>query len=78
MKLIDYLNFLPVIERSEFAVSCGTTVGYLRKACSMGQLIGPETCVAIEQVSAGRVTRTELRPDDWARIWPELIEKAIA
>lgn len=29
-------------------------------------------CAAIEQATAGRVTRRDLRPDDWQRIWPEL------
>lgn len=30
-------------------------------------------CVAIEKVTHGAVRRWELRPDDWHRIWPELI-----
>ncbi len=29
-------------------------------------------CAAIEQATAGKVTRRDLRPDDWQRIWPEL------
>lgn len=29
-------------------------------------------CVAIELATDGRVTRKDLRPDDWALIWPEL------
>lgn len=33
-------------------------------------------CVAIEQATAGAVTRKDLRPDDWHLIWPELAEKA--
>lgn len=35
---------------------------------------GPEYCVAIERATAGAVTRKDLRPEDWAAIWPELIE----
>jgi DNA-binding transcriptional regulator YdaS (Cro superfamily) len=31
-------------------------------------------CAAIEQATGGKVTRRDLRPDDWARIWPELAE----
>jgi DNA-binding transcriptional regulator YdaS (Cro superfamily) len=27
---------------------------------------------AIEAYTAGAVTRREMRPDDWQRIWPEL------
>jgi len=33
----------------------------------------PEYCVAIEVATAGAVTRRDLRPDDWHRIWPELV-----
>lgn len=32
----------------------------------------PVNCVAIEQATQGRVTRKDLRPHDWASIWPEL------
>ena len=31
-----------------------------------------ERCVDIERVTDGAVTRRDLRPDDWHRIWPEL------
>ncbi|UGQ49253.1 YdaS family helix-turn-helix protein [Massilia endophytica] len=34
--------------------------------------ISPERCVAIWHFTCGVVTRQELRPDDWMRIWPEL------
>lgn len=29
-------------------------------------------CVATEVATGGRVTRKDLRPNDWALIWPEL------
>lgn len=32
-----------------------------------------ERCVQIEQLTAGAVRRWDLRPDDWHRIWPELV-----
>ncbi len=31
-----------------------------------------ERCAAIEQATNGAVTRQDLRPDDWHKIWPEL------
>jgi DNA-binding transcriptional regulator YdaS (Cro superfamily) len=40
------------------------------------RLPGPIYCVAIERATAGAVTRRDLRPDDWAEIWPELAEAA--
>ena len=76
MKLIDYLNSLAPDARDAFASKCGTSVGYIRKACSVGQSLGAELCVSVEQHSDGQVTRQELRPDDWERIWPELVDAA--
>lgn len=35
---------------------------------------GPEYCVAIEKATDGKVTRWDLRPGDWWRIWPELVD----
>lgn len=32
-----------------------------------------ERCSDLEAASKGTVRRWELRPDDWHRIWPELI-----
>ncbi|WP_196856755.1 MULTISPECIES: YdaS family helix-turn-helix protein [unclassified Janthinobacterium] len=29
-------------------------------------------CASIESLTAGQVTRQELRPDDWNLIWPDL------
>lgn len=28
-------------------------------------------CLAIERATGGAVTRRDLRPDDWERIWPD-------
>lgn len=33
----------------------------------------PEICVRIEKLT--KVTRRDLRPADWHRIWPELVTK---
>lgn len=38
-----------------------------------GRRPSPEYCVAIERATSFRVRRWDLRPDDWHRIWPELI-----
>lgn len=37
--------------------------------------IPPERCVAIESATDGAITRRDLRPDDWQRIWPELSQQ---
>ncbi len=37
-----------------------------------------ERCYPIEQATQGKVTRKDLRPDDWHLIWPELTKKKVA
>lgn len=37
------------------------------------RLPSPLNCTAIERATGGKVTRRDLRPDDWHRIWPELV-----
>lgn len=65
--LLTHLNSLPVAAQAAFAQRCGTTVGYLRKAASVGQRLKAEVCINIERESGGVVTCEELRPDiDWA------------
>ena len=40
---------------------------------SGGRPVPIQRCVEIEQATAGAVRRWDLRPDDWHRIWPELV-----
>ncbi|CAN0620454.1 protein of unknown function [Burkholderia multivorans] len=74
-KLRNFLNSMSPGEQISFAERCGTTIGYLRKAISVGQLLRAGLCVAIERASNGAVTRRDLHPDDWRDIWPELAER---
>jgi DNA-binding transcriptional regulator YdaS (Cro superfamily) len=37
--------------------------------------ISTDHCAAIEMATGGKVSRRDLRPDDWQRIWPELAER---
>lgn len=66
-KLLAYLNGLNPEDREAFARRCETTVGYLRKACSVNQRLGDGLCLRIGAESAGAVRPEDLRPDiDWA------------
>jgi DNA-binding transcriptional regulator YdaS (Cro superfamily) len=38
-----------------------------------GRVPSPANCSAIERATGRLVTRWDLRPDDWYRIWPELV-----
>ena len=59
--------------REAFAVTCGTTAGHMRNVSYGLRQPSPELCVAIERATNGAVTRRDLRPTDWPRIWPELV-----
>jgi DNA-binding transcriptional regulator YdaS (Cro superfamily) len=61
--------------RDAFAKDCGTTLGHLRNVMYGYKPCGPELAVSIEQQSGRAVTRRDLRPSDWERIWPELSKK---
>lgn len=71
--LLNYLNGLNREDQVAFAGQCGTTLGYLRKAGSLGQELREKVCALIEQQSGGVVRRWDLRPADWHLVWPELV-----
>lgn len=73
MDLRAYLKTLSISERRLFADRAGTSLGYLRKLLCLGtDAMGPILCMEIERASGGLVTRRDLRPNDYRRIWPEL------
>lgn len=74
-KLLTYFNNLNDTERCEFLRQTGLSEGYLRRACSTAVKMSPERCVTIERATGDAVTRKDLRPQDWADMWPELAEK---
>ena len=65
--LRKYLNSLPADEQSGFAVRCGTSIGYLRKALSKNQRFDVALAAALVRESRGAVRIEDLRPDvDWS------------
>ena len=50
--------------------------GSLVTQWAAGKPVSEIRCVALERATSGAVTRRDLRPDDWWRIWPELITPA--
>ena len=77
MDLKTYLKSLPDDDAREvFALSCDTTFGHMRNCMyPKGKQLSPASSVLVERLSGRRVMRWDLRPDDWHRIWPELIGK---
>ena len=58
-----YLATLNPDEQSAYAIRCGTTIGYLRKALSTKPRLDGALARKLDEESAGAVTRYELRPD---------------
>jgi DNA-binding transcriptional regulator YdaS (Cro superfamily) len=65
-KLRTYLNSLSPDRQTAFANRCETSVGYLRKAISIGQQLSEKLVISIERETKGEVRCEDLRPDvDW-------------
>lgn len=56
---------------SKLAKSCGASIQAVSNWRKRG--VPTEHCAAIERAVCGAVMRWDLRPDDWHRIWPELV-----
>lgn len=72
MNLADYLS----AERGRQAALCKQIGAHAPDLSRWAQGVRPvplEHCVAIEKATDCAVTRRDLRPDDWHRIWPELV-----
>ncbi len=52
---------------------CGLTPAFLSQIARGVRPAPADRCATIEQATDGAVRRWDLRPDDWHRIWPELI-----
>jgi DNA-binding transcriptional regulator YdaS (Cro superfamily) len=71
MTLDEWLN----VERgrtARVATKLGVS-GSLVTQWARGKQVSAERCVPIERATERAVLRWDLRPDDWHRIWPELI-----
>lgn len=58
---------------SRFARAIGVTQSVVSNWLSRGTLVPPKHCVSIERLTERKVSRRDLRPDDWHLIWPELV-----
>lgn len=54
------------------AEACGVSAANVYQWSRGIRPVPVEHCAAIEAATLGAITRQELRPDDWAYIWPEL------
>ena len=56
----------------KLANALGVTQPLVSNWRTRGTKPGAIYCVAIERATGGKVTRKDLRPDDWFLIWPEM------
>ncbi len=75
MDLKNYTDDLPHGGVAALAKELGISSVYLSQlsARQNERQPSPELCVLIEAATARKVMRWDMRPDDWHRIWPELI-----
>lgn len=62
--------------QAEMARILGVTPAMVNQLTKGHRPIPIEHCYAIETATGGVVTRRELRPDDWQKIWPDLMHLA--
>ena len=75
MNLNEYLQKSPRGELLRISREIGAHSPDVSRWASGDRPIPIDKCWSIEQATNGEVTRKDLRPDDWERIWPELSEK---
>jgi hypothetical protein len=63
--LRNYLSTLNPAAQAEFAARAGTSIGYLRKAISVGQRFDGALVRLLHIESGGAVSLTDLRADIW-------------
>lgn len=70
MKLLHYVKTKAT--QRELAAKLAITPVLINQWANEKRPVPPDRCVEIELATGGEVTRRDLRPDDWHRIWPEL------
>lgn len=76
MKLSEYIDAEPHGAARRLAKKIGAHEPDVSRWISGERPVPAHRAAAIEQATKGQVTRQEMRPNDWQRIWPELAETA--
>ena len=59
---------------SALARACNVTPACISDVIHGNKGVSAERAVEIERATAGTVTRRDLRPADWFKVWPELVD----
>lgn len=76
MEFKPFFFGLSPAERESFARKCETSVGHLQNVAYGFRPASAELAVLIERNSKKQVTRIDLFPERFQRIWPELAKPA--
>lgn len=68
-------RLLMTISQRKLAQLLDTSPSYVSQMLHGHRRVGIDMALRLERATDGAVTRRELRPDDWHRIWPELAEQ---
>ena len=72
MQLRTYLNSAPRGTAVEIAKAVDVSPVMVTQWANGVKAVPTERCLAIERATGGKVTRADLRPDDYWLIWPDL------
>ena len=75
MNLAQYFQH-GLVRKADFSRSLGISPSLLHQWVNGIRPVSIQYCRAIEEKTNGEVTRQDLRPDDWQKIWPELATTA--
>lgn len=70
MNLLEYVKTKST--QLELAAKLAITPVLINQWANRKRSIPAGRCVEIERATNGEVTRRDLRPEDWQKIWPEL------
>ena len=68
-------NYTQQITQISLARAIGVAPSFVNQWVKNTRQVPPVYCVAIERLSKGQVSRQELRPNDFWKIWPDLQAK---
>ncbi|MCL4664465.1 YdaS family helix-turn-helix protein [Burkholderia multivorans] len=75
MNLKEFISSSERGTAKKLAAFLGVSPSYLSQMASGESAISERRCVLIERFTGGKLTRRDLRPDDWHLIWPELAQQ---
>lgn len=72
MNLSEYLDQPHAKAAAEIAREVGVSPAVVYQWRAGLRPVPVERCAAVEMATGNAVTRKDMRPSDWKRIWPEL------